>query len=119
MDPLGLTLGLVNRGVGTVIALVTIPMANGDIKMNSLYGVRTKRSYAPQENWDRANRYGGRRLTFWSWFVVAAGVVSFFLPIERMVLSYGLVGLLPALSSAVFHSIAAIEILRFDRTLSA
>jgi len=56
----------------------SIPLALGSIKMNPLYGVRIKKAFESEENWYKINKYGGRRLIFWSIVLICISIASLF-----------------------------------------
>ena len=69
-------------GSGLLISLVAIPLILGRVPPNSLYGVRTKASFASDSDWYRLNAIGGRYLAFSGIVILAMGIVGFFLPVS-------------------------------------
>jgi hypothetical protein len=81
MPPINIILGLSHIFVGVLMIVVCIPLTKDRIGMNKLYGIRFKQSFESPENWYKINRYGGRRVIFWSKVLVAIGVLTLFLPL--------------------------------------
>jgi len=79
MPHAGILLGLSHIFVGAMIILMCRPLLKDKIKMNRWYGVRFKKSFESQENWYKINRYGARRMIYWSVVLIAIGVVTMFL----------------------------------------
>lgn len=82
MNP-GEVFGLVNIGMALLIISVSIPLVRRRIPMNSLYGVRIRKSFESDENWYAINEYGGKQLIIWSVPMLLAGVACFFIPFEE------------------------------------
>ena len=51
---------------GLLLIAISIPLVRGSIKMNPLYGKKKKKAFESEEKWYIINKYGGRRLIFWS-----------------------------------------------------
>jgi len=51
--------------------------------MNPLYGVRIKKAFESEENWYKINKYGGRRLIFWSIVLICICIASLFFEISE------------------------------------
>ena len=81
MDPTGIAIGFSNIFTGGIVLLLALPLLRGSIKPNHLYGVRFAQAFASDQAWYEINRYGARRLIFWSIPVVLLGVVAIFLPL--------------------------------------
>ncbi len=82
MDATSIALGLSNIFVGTLMIVISLPLARRKVPMNRLYGVRFKKSFESEENWYAINAYGGRLFIMWSVPLVLIGVATFFLPLE-------------------------------------
>jgi uncharacterized membrane protein len=65
-------------GSGLLIALLAIPLILRRVPPNSLYGVRTKASFASDSDWYRINAIGGRYLTLAGIFILVVGIIGFF-----------------------------------------
>ena len=52
------------------------------IPMNFWYGFRIPKSFQSDELWFTINEYGGKQLIFWPLFLIATGIIKFFLPME-------------------------------------
>lgn len=111
MRSLNLIWGLTHLATAVVCCLLARPMIRGKIPMNALYGARFAKSYESEENWQAINRYGGRRMVFWSWILGAIGVATLFVPLSRVP-----VILIVAMAPMVYL-IACIETYRFSRRL--
>jgi len=66
-----------------LLIAISIPLAQGSIKMNPLYGVRIKKAFESEENWYKLNKYGGRRLIFWSIVLICISIASLFFEISE------------------------------------
>ena len=67
-------------GSGFLISLLSIPLIFRRVPPNSIYGVRTKASFASDADWYRINAIGGRYLAVAGSVIVVVGIVGFFLP---------------------------------------
>ena len=68
---------------GLLLIAISIPLVRGSIKMNPLYGVRIKKAFESEENWYKINKYGGRRLIFWSIVLICICIASLFFEISE------------------------------------
>lgn len=50
----------VQMGLGTMIAVFSIPLVMRKIPMNHLYGIRIKRAFSSDKNWYDINAFGGK-----------------------------------------------------------
>lgn len=82
MDAVAITVGISWTLVGLLGITLSIPLIKGQIGRNKWYGVRFPQSFQSEESWLAINRFGGKRLAFWSIPLLAIGVVSFFLPLQ-------------------------------------
>ena len=48
--------------------------------MNRLYGIWIPKAFKSEENWYKINRYGTRRLFFWSVVYIVIGILNLLLP---------------------------------------
>lgn len=69
-------------GSGILIVLLAIPMILRRVPPNSLYGVRTKASFASDSDWYRINAIGGRYLAVAGIVIFLVGMVGFFVPVS-------------------------------------
>ena len=67
-------------GSGLLITLLSVPLILHRVPPNSIYGIRTKASFASDSEWYRINEIGGRYLTLSGIIILAVGIVGFFLP---------------------------------------
>ncbi len=105
--------GFFYLAVGLLVIGLAIPLKNGKVKMNGLYGARIAKSYASERNWYLINAYSGRQMIRWAIVLILAGIIAFFYPFNGDALSsilYGLIVLVVLL-------IPAIETVRYARTL--
>jgi len=79
-----MTLATLFTFVGLLILALSIPLMRRKVPMNAFYGVRIPGSFDSEERWYDINEYGGRQLARWSLFVVAFGIVGFFLPASAL-----------------------------------
>lgn len=76
--------GLSNCIAGILFIVISLPLVLEKIPMNSLYGVRFKKSYESEENWYKINRYGGKQLIYWSTALILLGLITFFSPLAEI-----------------------------------
>ena len=68
---------------GIVIFVLSLPLISRNIPMNGAYGIRIPAAFESEQRWYDINAYGGRRFAAWSWVIVAAGIVGFFVSPEH------------------------------------
>lgn len=110
MGAQGFVLGACDMGLALLVVLLSVPLVRGNISRNAFYGVRTKVTLASDENWYRANAYGGKQLLIWAVPMFLAGAVAFFLPVGRLPIL-----LLITLGALAFPLFAALATLRYVR----
>ena len=81
MEP-NVTLGLINIGSALLLFAVSIPLIVGKVKMNAVYGIRLKKSFASEANWYALNAYGGKQLAGCAALLIVAGSVCLVVPIN-------------------------------------
>ena len=81
MNFMNIILALTNIGAGLVVLLLSIPLMQGKVKRNWIYGVRTRATMASDEVWMQANRFWGQRAMIWCPVLIAAGILALFLPL--------------------------------------
>ena len=69
-----LLMGLSNLLIGVASIGCAIPLVKRKIKMNRWYGIRIRKAFASQENWEKINEYGGRAMIRWSIPILVIGV---------------------------------------------
>ena len=62
----------VHAGIGAVTVLVSIPLILRRVPMNRVYGIRTRKAFASEDNWYALNAFGG-----WMFLVFGAFLVLF------------------------------------------
>ncbi|MDD2360583.1 MAG: SdpI family protein [Lawsonibacter sp.] len=67
---------------GLLFIALSIPLVKGSLKMNTFYGVKIKKAYESEENWIKINKYGGKRLIFWSTVLICIGIITLFVNIS-------------------------------------
>ena len=83
MSTVAIVIAISNFYCAAICIAIAVPLMRRRVKPNKLYGIRFKKSYESEELWYAINEYGGRRMFFWSIFVVIAGVIPFFVPMEK------------------------------------
>ena len=68
---------------GLLLIAISIPLVKGYIKMNSFYGMRIKKAFESDENWYKINKYGGKRLIFWSIVLICIGILNLIFNIDE------------------------------------
>lgn len=90
---------------------LSIPLYREKVKMNHSYGIMLGKSFESEENWYKINKYGAKRLMFWSSFLFILGFITIFLPPLNNLLKF-------IFSIAPFIVlIAAIETNRYSKKL--
>ncbi len=74
-----MTIGIVNIILGALIILMSIPLVLGSVEMNHGYGVRIKKAFESEENWYKINKFGGKKLIFWSAIMIIVGTITLFI----------------------------------------
>lgn len=82
MAAVNVIIGVSNLFCALLCGGLALPFLRDRVKPNAWYGVRFKRCYESEALWYAINRYGARRMLFWSAWVLAAGVAAFFVPLE-------------------------------------
>ena len=57
---INVVVGFSNFFVGFIMIFLSIPLKNGSIKMNKLYGFRFSKSFESDENWYKINKCGAK-----------------------------------------------------------
>jgi uncharacterized membrane protein len=102
-----IVIALVNLFCGLLYIGLAIPLYKEKVEMNYLYGVRFTKSYKSDENWYKINKYGAKRMIFWSIPLIGIGLVLLFLPPlseqALAILSFApLIVLIPAFQSYLY-----------------
>jgi uncharacterized membrane protein len=95
MDPVAITIGVCWIVVGLICVGLAVPLVQGKVRQNALYGVRFPQSFQSDEAWFAINRYGAKRLMIWAMPMIVAGVTACFLPLQTRPWAALLCGLLP------------------------
>src|SRR3954447_21777811 len=78
-----MTIPIVTLVSGILIFVLSLPLISRKIPMNGAYGIRIPAAFESEQRWYDINAYGGRQLAAWSWLIVAAGAVGFFVSPEH------------------------------------
>jgi len=65
---------------GLFIFGFSLPLVFRKVPMNELYGIRIRAAFESEQRWYDINAYGGRQFAAWSWLLIGAGVIGFFIP---------------------------------------
>lgn len=76
-------LGISNVVCALLAILLARPLVQHRIRPNAFYGVRFAKAFESDETWYAVNEYGARRLILWSCVLLAVGVATFFVPLDR------------------------------------
>src|SRR4030095_2737168 len=66
MDPVAITIGIGWIAVGLISIGLAVPLVQGKVRRNALYGMRFPQSFQSDAAWFAINRYGARRLMIWA-----------------------------------------------------
>ena len=75
---------------GLVLMAASYPLTKGSIGMNRWYGIRFPQAFYSDKSWYEINAYGGRVFMKWAVFVVIAGMVFVFIPLDNLLLLFSL-----------------------------
>lgn len=114
MEAENIIFGIMYISIGLLMMGIAIPLKNGKVAMNHVYGVRLKKSYSSDRNWYLLNTHGGKQLLRWSLVLVMLGIVALFIPFNGDVSIILLFAFMPL----IVLLIPAILIVRYSRTLS-
>lgn len=99
--------------LGALIIAINVPVLQGKVKRNSVYGIRTPKAFESDELWFKINRYGARQMMLWSAVTVVLGIATFFIPFAnpaQLIVWFSLASLLPLL-------VAYVQIFRYSNKL--
>lgn len=100
--------------LGILVIAVNVPLLQGKIKRNPLYGIRTPKAFESDELWFKINRYGAKQMILWSALTAVLGALTFFIPFAtptQLIVWFSLASLLPLL-------VACIQIFLYSNKLS-
>jgi hypothetical protein len=100
--------------IGLLLLAISIPLKNEKVAMNHVIGVRLRRSFTSDKNWNLMNSYGGRQLLIWSAVLVLLGFVVLFFPFNGRELFIVLFAFMPVIVLIV----PTMLIVRYSKTLS-
>jgi len=86
MSSTNLLLGLSNLFCAALFTGLAVPLIRRKVKMNRWYGVRISKAFESEDNWYQINAYAGKRLILWAFVLAAIGIVTFFVPLQRLAL---------------------------------
>ena len=113
MEAENVIFGIMYVFIGLLLMGISVPLKNGKVEMNHLYGVRLRKSYTSEKNWYLMNAYGGRQLLIWSAVLVIIGMVTFLVRFN----DDPLLVVLFAFGPLIVLFIPVLLILRYSRTL--
>ena len=82
MDAVATTVGLSLIAMGVVSIGLAIPLLQGKIGRNAMYGMRFRQSFQSDAAWFAINRYGAKRMIAWAAPIIALGCAALFLPLS-------------------------------------
>ena len=97
MDAVAITVGVGWIAVGLITIGLAIPLLQGKVGRNALYGVRFKQSFQSDDAWFAINRYGAKRMMIWALPMVVTGIATLLVPLQTHPFLALLVGLAPLL----------------------
>ncbi len=71
---------LLFAGTTTLLMALSVPMIRGQVRPNSIYGVRTAKTLGDESAWYRGNAYGGRLLFRAGLVGLISAVTFYFVP---------------------------------------
>lgn len=97
MNPVAITIGLGWSIAGLVSIGAALPLLQGKVGRNALYGVRFPQSFQSDNAWFAINCYGAKRMILWALPMIAAGIAAFWLPRQASPLVVLICGFAPLL----------------------
>ncbi|HEY3419041.1 MAG TPA: SdpI family protein [Methanomassiliicoccales archaeon] len=113
MEAVNIIFGIMFVSIGLILMGISIPLKNGKVAMNHVYGVRLRKSYTSEKNWYLLNQYGGEQLLIWSSVLAIIGAATFFVQFNSNELLFGLFAFMPL----IVLIIPVLLILHYSRTL--
>jgi SdpI/YfhL protein family len=83
MDPVAITISVGWIAAGLLKIGLAIPLLQGKVRRNALYGVRFRQSFQSDEAWFVINRYGAKRMIIWALPMIVLGVATIAFPLQR------------------------------------
>jgi hypothetical protein len=111
MDIVAITIGVGWIAVGLVTVGLAIPLLQGKVGRNALYGVRFRQSFQSDEAWFAINRYGAKRMILWALPMIVMGVATLAVPLQTRPVMALLFGFVPL----VFVLIPVVDTWQFAR----
>jgi SdpI/YfhL protein family len=111
MDLVAITIGVAWIAVGLLTIALAIPLFQGRVGRNALYGVRFRQCFQSDDAWFAINRYGAKRMMVWALPMVASGALAFLIPLQTRPVLALLIGLTPL----VFILIPVLDTWQFAR----
>ena len=71
-----IVVGISYIATGLLLALLSIPLLTGRVRINIWYGARFPKSFTSAENWYKINRHSAKGLILWSSFLIVTGVAA-------------------------------------------
>jgi hypothetical protein len=115
MDAIAIIVGSAWVLVGTACIGLAVPLLQGKVKPNHLYGARFPESFLSDDAWFTINRYGAKRMILWAVPMIAVGIIAFFLPLQSRPWAALLFGLAPL----AFILVPTVETWLFARRYAA
>ena len=78
MSSPNILLGISNLSIAVLMILLSVPLLQGRVKMNRIYGARFKKSFVSDANWYKINRYAAKQTMGWAIPLFLVGVAAFF-----------------------------------------
>ena len=111
MDMVAITIGIGWIAAGLLTVALAIPLLQGRIGRNALYGVRFRQCFQSDEAWFAINRYGAKRMLVWALPMVASGGATLLIPLQTRPFLALLFGLTPL----VFILVPVLDTWQFAR----
>ena len=68
--------------IGITTTAACVPLLQGKIRRNGVYGIRIPKSFESDEVWFKINRYGAEQMIIWAAIMMAFGIGAMFLPFQ-------------------------------------
>jgi hypothetical protein len=111
MDIVSMTIAGGWIAAGLLTIGLAIPLLQGKIGRNALYGARFRKSFQSDDAWFAINRYGAKRMILWALPMILVGITTLTIPLQSRPVFALLLGLAPL----VFVLIPALDTWNFAR----
>ena len=111
MEIVSTTIGAGWIAAGLLTIGLAIPLPQGKVGRNALYGARFRQSFQSDDAWFAINRYGAKRMILWALPMIIIGIAALTIPLQTRPVLALLLGFAPL----VFVLIPTLDTWNFAR----